>query len=67
MNITLNGKEHAIPNETTTIAQLLEQLGLAEAPAAVEVNRQVIAKARHAEHTLKAGDVVEIVTLVGGG
>ncbi|MCP6769637.1 sulfur carrier protein ThiS, partial [Klebsiella pneumoniae] len=34
---------------------------------AVEVNRDVVPAARHAEHRLGAGDSVEIVTLVGGG
>jgi thiazole synthase len=34
---------------------------------AVEVNRDVVPRARHPEHPLREGDTVEIVTLVGGG
>ncbi len=67
MIITLNGNNHELPGDSTTVARLLEQLELADAPAAVEVNKQVVPKAQHGEHVLQAGDVVEIVTLVGGG
>jgi sulfur carrier protein len=34
---------------------------------AVEVNKRVVSHRRHGEHALAEGDVVEIVTLVGGG
>ncbi len=34
---------------------------------AVEVNRDVVPRPRHAEQLLNAGDAVEVVTLVGGG
>jgi sulfur carrier protein len=51
----------------TTVAALLEQLGLAEKPVAVEVNLDLVPRGRHAGHALSAGDRLEIVTLVGGG
>ncbi len=51
----------------TTVARLLEQLRLDPRRVAVEVNRELVPRARHAQHTLRPGDVVEIVTLVGGG
>jgi sulfur carrier protein len=53
--------------EDTTVAALLEQLGMAEKPVAVEVNLDLVPRGRHAGHALNAGDRVEIVTLVGGG
>jgi thiamine biosynthesis protein ThiS len=34
---------------------------------AVEVNKQLITRRLHAETQLNDGDVLEIVTLVGGG
>jgi sulfur carrier protein len=58
------------PCQTTegcTVAALLEQLGLAGKPVAVEVNLQLVPKPRHAEHVLAENDRLEIVTLVGGG
>jgi sulfur carrier protein len=42
-------------------------LGLAGRPLAVEVNEEVVPRARLADCMLKAGDRLEIVTLVGGG
>src|SRR4051812_7235405 len=64
--ITVNGQSHTLPG-AATIAQLLEKLGFDRKRVAVEVNREVVPVARHAEHFLKERDAVEIVTLVGGG
>jgi thiamine biosynthesis protein ThiS len=66
MQILLNGKAHEVPGETT-VADLMESLGLRTEIVAVEVNEGLVARARRAEHCLAEGDRVEIVTLVGGG
>ncbi len=66
MKITLNGAEHAL-QEGTSVAALLDTLGLAEKPAAVEVNRGLVRKSEHPETVLREGDTVEVVTLAGGG
>jgi sulfur carrier protein len=34
---------------------------------AVEVNLELVPRARHAEHRLREKDRLEVVTLVGGG
>jgi thiazole synthase len=64
--ITVNQQPHSLP-EPATVADLLHRLGLDPRRVAVEVNRDVVPRARHTEHCLTAGDAVEIVTLVGGG
>jgi sulfur carrier protein len=51
----------------TTALDVVESLGLAGRPIAVEVNEAVVPRARLAGCMLKAGDRLEIVTLVGGG
>ena len=66
MLISLNGKEHETAADTTTVAQLVEQLGL-RGPLAVELNQRVCRKQDHHDTILQAGDIVEIVTIVGGG
>ncbi len=66
MKVKVNGEMRELADDAT-VSQLLEQLGLASAPAAVEVNREVVPKRRHDQTTLVDGDVVEVVTLVGGG
>ncbi len=66
MTIILNGETRAIA-DGLTVAELLGQLGLRPEHVAVECNQTLVTRARHAETTLRAGDVVEVVTLVGGG
>ncbi len=50
-----------------TVAGLLEKLGKNPKYLAVERNRVLIRRAEHSQTALQAGDVIEIVTLVGGG
>lgn len=66
MQITFNGQSREIPSEVT-VAQLLDALQLPTKLVAVEVNREVVPRRQHDAHILKAGDEVEVVTLVGGG
>ena len=66
MRINVNGVERALES-SCTIARLLEELDLAAAVCAVEVNAEVVPKREHAERPLADGDTVEIVNLVGGG
>jgi sulfur carrier protein len=66
VQIIFNGQERDVP-EGTTVAQLLDALKLAARQVAVEVNLQLVPRARHADCTLRAGDRLEVVTLVGGG
>ncbi len=67
MTIWVNGEAREVP-EGTTLAGLLELLRIGGGPGvAVEVNAEVVRRARHAEHRLSPQDRVEIVTFVGGG
>lgn len=66
MNITVNGQPREL-DEGATVAQLLESLDLSPRQVAVEVNLELVPRARHAEHQLSEGDRLEVVTLVGGG
>lgn len=65
-HLTVNQEPRPLP-EPATVAGLLAALKLDPKRVAVEVNRDVVPRARHAEHSLAVGDAVEIVTLVGGG
>jgi len=66
VKILVNGAKRDVP-EGTTIAQLLSELEIPARTAAVEVNLQLVPRARHAEHQLREADRLEVVTLVGGG
>lgn len=66
MRITVNGESRECPADQPVEA-LLADLDLRGRPCAVEVNRTVVPRREHATHALADGDIVEIVTLVGGG
>ena len=66
MNVTMNDNQVEI-KDGQTVAELLEDQGLAGRPCAVEVNRELVPKREHPSRTLAEGDRVEVVTLVGGG
>jgi thiamine biosynthesis protein ThiS len=66
ISITLNGEARTLRAEST-LRDLLAELQLDPKYLAVELNRRVIPRARHAETILQPGDEIEIVTLVGGG
>jgi thiamine biosynthesis protein ThiS len=65
MKITLNGQPRDLP-EGATIHSVLAELKLTPDKVAVELNRRLVRAAGYAT-PLKEGDVVEVVTFVGGG
>ena len=66
MQVTVNGRVTEVP-DGLTLRALLEHLALAGGPVAVEVNRSIVPRSRHASHPVAAGDAIEIVHFVGGG
>ena len=65
--IRVNGETEAVPMPLT-VASLLEYLQIQKPDqVAVERNKQIVPKSRHADTTVEAGDQLEIVTIVGGG
>ena len=66
MNVSVNGDQVTV-SATCTIRQLLEKLQISTKFVAVEVNWDLIPQHQHAEHELRDGDQLEVVTLVGGG
>jgi len=66
MRIVANGETIEVSADLTVL-DLINARGLTGKPVAVEVNKQLVPKKQHAAHRLRAGDVVEIVTFVGGG
>jgi len=66
MQIILNGEPHTLP-ESSSLAALIEQLGLTGKRIAVELNREIVPYGSYEGHSLKEGDTVEIVHAIGGG
>jgi len=66
MQIVLNGQPYECP-APTTVAGLLEAIGLGHKRVAVEVNQRIVPRSRHATLDLAPDDRVEIVHAIGGG
>ena len=50
-----------------SISDLLASADIRHKLVAVEINQQIVPREQHQSHRLVDGDVVEAVTLVGGG
>jgi thiamine biosynthesis protein ThiS len=66
MQLLINGKDQALEN-VTTAADVLAHLNIARERVAVVVNEQVVRRANLESTPLNDGDVIEIITMVGGG
>ncbi|MFA6135432.1 MAG: sulfur carrier protein ThiS [Phycisphaerae bacterium] len=66
MQIHVNGQPRQ-ESDPLSLAALLERLSLESRRVAVELNRQIVPRARYGSTQLAEGDQLEIVTLVGGG
>jgi len=66
MRARVNGEPVELP-DGLTVSTLLQHLGVRAERVAVERNGEVVKQARHVEQRLASGDVLEIVTFVGGG
>lgn len=66
ISIRVNGEAAEAPSGSS-VAELVAARGLAPQQVAVELNKEIVPRAKHAETVLAAGDRIEIVTMVGGG
>ena len=66
MSISINGKRREI-REGLTVAELIADLELPPEQVAVELNEALLRRALFDQTALREGDVLEVVTLVGGG
>lgn len=66
MRVQVNGEPRELADESS-VSDLIEALALRAELVAVERNGELVRRADHAETRLVEGDVVEVVTLVGGG
>ena len=66
IEITINGDRRTV-EPGTSVAALIESLGLRSDRVAVELDRALLRRALHGRTLLVGGEVIEVVTLVGGG
>lgn len=66
MEITVNGEKRPCDG-TTTLLGLLESLGVRPGAVAVEKNLRIVPRNDLEKETIREGDSIEIIRLVGGG
>jgi thiamine biosynthesis protein ThiS len=66
MRLHINGDEKQLA-DGLSLADLITQLGMKPDRLAVELNREIVARAQWTETLLHDGDKLEIVHFVGGG
>lgn len=65
LHVTINGEQREV--NATTVFELLAELGLNPEGTIVERNREIVDRQVYRDTRLAAGDVLELVRLVGGG
>lgn len=63
--VKINGQE--IDAAGKTVSEIIEKEGYNAARLAVELNGNIVPKAKYAETVVKENDVIEVVRFVGGG
>jgi len=66
IELVVNGEQRSVP-ATTTVAQLIEAMGVNAATVVAEMSGTIIAPEQFATTTLAAGAQIELVRFVGGG
>jgi len=66
MKVVLNGTATELP-PGTTIGEVVDRVTADRSRVAVERNREIVGRAGYDETPVADGDVIEVVTLVGGG
>ena len=61
----INGKTEALTG--LNIAEIVEKFGYNKARVAVELNGNIVPKAKYAETVVRENDSLEVVSFVGGG
>jgi sulfur carrier protein len=67
--LKINGVEKQFPagRLPSTMAELLEQLGIKAATVVAEVDGQIVERNKFAQTKLRNGQSIELVRFVGGG
>ena len=67
MQLTVNGEQRDLQAGLTQLDQVVEALGHHPKLVVVEFNGLILTPDLWAQHQVKDGDSLEIVTIVGGG
>lgn len=63
--VKINGESHNVDGKT--VSQYLADTGYDTKRIAIEINGEIVPKTQYDSTVLQQGDVVEVVSFVGGG
>ena len=63
--VKINGE--LLDKDGKTVLEMLADMDISSQRVAVELNEEIVPKAKYGETVLKDGDKVEVVRFVGGG
>lgn len=63
--VQINGQAYEAANKT--VEKLIQELGYDLRTIAVEINEEIVPKATYSNVKVSDGDVIEVVSFVGGG
>jgi sulfur carrier protein len=66
ITVSINGAARQLP-DSTSVATLIEEMGLAGKRIALERNGEIVPRSMFATQQLADGDKLEVVVAVGGG
>ena len=66
LSVRVNGEPRTLP-AGTSVAELIQLLGLEGRKLAVAIDRHVVPRSQYAMHPLADGNHIEILEAVGGG
>jgi sulfur carrier protein len=66
ITVSINGAMRQL-NDTTSVAALIEEMGLSGKRIALERNGEIVPRSSFTQRMLTDGDKLEIVVAVGGG
>lgn len=66
ITVSINGTERRLA-DSTSVAELIEEMGLAGKRIALERNGEIVPRSMFATRQLADGDRLEVVVAVGGG
>lgn len=64
--VRVNGEDRRLP-EGSTVASLLETMGLDASRVAVEIDGDICPRSSFSERRISGGEKIEVVSFVGGG
>lgn len=67
MYLIVNGEKYTDMKIGMNVFELLAHLNLPKAKIAVERNKEIVPKSGYETTVLQDGDVLEIITFIGGG